>query len=171
MKYSVIQQNFNIDSTTGLRSDKTIVLTVAKSKKLYPERLRLVEYYDRGNDNLLVFMTNNFDVSALEVANLYKNRWQIEVFFRWLKQNLMVKKFWGYSQNAIKTHLWMAVCTHLLVAYIKQMVKSPLTTYELMQILGAALFDKTSIRELLAENNNLQIKKNQNVKELLFLFS
>jgi IS4 transposase len=118
LRYSVIEQNFNIDETTGLRTDETIELTIPKSKQLYPERLRLVNYYDSENDNLLVFLTNNFDVSALEVANLYKNRWQIEIFFKWLKQNLTVKKFWGYSENAVKTHLWMAVCTHLLVAYI-----------------------------------------------------
>ncbi|GHT36368.1 hypothetical protein FACS189434_14600 [Bacteroidia bacterium] len=166
LKYSIIEQNFNIDQTTGLRTDKIIVLTIAKSKQLYPEKLRLVEYYDNENNNLLVFLTNNFEVAALEVANLYKNRWQIEVFFKWLKQNLTVKKFWGYSQNAVKTHLWMAVCTHLLIAYIKQMVKSPLSIYEIMQILGASLFDKTPIRELLTEYNYLQVKKNQNVKEL-----
>ena len=80
MRYEVVEQNFNIDETTGLRTDKTIRLTVAKSKKLYPEELRLVEFFDDTNSELLVFLTNNFDVSALEVANLYRNRWQIEVF-------------------------------------------------------------------------------------------
>jgi IS4 transposase len=80
MKYEIIEQNFNIDEATGLRTDKTVMLTVAKSKKLYPETLRLVEFYDSENDALLVFLTNNVEVSALEVANLYKNRWQIEVF-------------------------------------------------------------------------------------------
>ena len=81
MKYKIVEQNFNIDETTGLRTDKTIKLTVAKSKKLYPQNLRLVEFYDSANDVLLVFLTNNFEISALDVANLYKNRWQIEVFF------------------------------------------------------------------------------------------
>jgi IS4 transposase len=93
MKYEVTEQNFNIDETMGLRSDKTVRLTVAKSKKLYPENLRLVEFYDVENDELLVFPTNNFEVSALEVAYLYKNRWQIKVFFKRIKQNLTVKKF------------------------------------------------------------------------------
>ncbi|MDR2840980.1 MAG: IS4 family transposase [Paludibacter sp.] len=170
MQYRVIEQNFNIDQNTELRTDKIVELTVAKSKKLYPQRLRLVEFYDSQNDNLLVFLTNNFDVSAFEVANLYKNRWQIEVFFKWLKQNLTVKKFWGYSENAVKTHLWMAVCSHLLVAYIKQMVKSQLSIHEIMQILGTSLFDKTPIRELLTENTDFQVMKNQNVKEQLSLF-
>jgi hypothetical protein len=168
LRYNVLEQNFNIDETTGLRTDKTIELAVPKSKQLYPERLRLVEYYDIDNDNLLVFLTNNLDVSALEVANLYKNRWQIEIFFKWLKQNLTLKKFWRYSENAVKTHLWMAVCSHLLVAYIKQMVKSPLSIYEIIQILGTSLFDKTPIRELLTEGNDFQVK---NVKEQLSLFS
>jgi transposase len=110
MQYEVIEQNFNIDETTGLRTDKTVMLTVAKSKKLYPEKLRLVEFYDRGNNVLLVFLTNNFEVSALDVANLYKNRWQIEVFFKWMKQNLVIKKLWGHSENAVKVHIWIAIC-------------------------------------------------------------
>ena len=95
MRFDVVEQNFNIDETTGLRSDKMIILTGIKSKKLYPDKLRPVEFYDVENDELPVFLTNNFEVSALEVANLYKNRWQIEVFFKWIKQNLTIKKFWG----------------------------------------------------------------------------
>ena len=90
LKYCITEQNFNIDESTGLRTDKTILLTGYKSKKLYPEQLRLVEYYDNEKNVLLVFLTNNFEVSALEVAYLYKNRWQIEVFFKWIKQNLTI---------------------------------------------------------------------------------
>ena len=167
MRYEVIEQNFNIDETTGLRTDKTVCLTVAKSKKLYPEKLRLVEFYDDINSELLVFLTNNFDVSALEVANLYRNRWQIEIFFKWIKQNLTVKKLWGHSVNAVKIHLWVAICTHLIVAYIKHIMHSQLSIYEISQILGTSLFDKTLIRDLLNESNKFQIKQNQNVKELL----
>ena len=166
MKYEVVEQNFNIDQTTGLRTDKTVMLTIQKSKGLYPEKLRLVEYYDNQNDELLVFLTNNFEVSALEIANLYKNRWQIEVFFKWIKQNLVVKKLWGYSVNAVKTHLWMAICTYLIVAYIKYELKSNYSVYEIMQILGISALDKTPIRELLCEQRQL----NQNVKEQLKLF-
>ena len=163
MKYEVVEQNFNIDQTTGLRTDRTVMLTIQKSKGLYPEKLRLVEYYDNQNDELLVFLTNNFEVSALEIANLYKNRWQIEVFFKWIKQNLVVKKLWGYSVNAVKTHLWMAICTYLTVAYIKYELKSNYSVYEIMQILGISALDKTPIRELLCEQRQL----NQNVKEQL----
>jgi hypothetical protein len=166
MKYEVVEQNFNIDQTTGLRTDKTVMLTIPKSKGLYPQKLRLVEYYDNQNDELLVFLTNNFEVSALEIANLYKNRWQIEVFFKWIKQNLIIKKLWGYSVNAVKTHLWIAICTYLLVAYIKYELKSNYSVYEIIQILSISVFDKTPIRELFCEQRQL----NQNVKEQLELF-
>jgi len=83
---------------------------VAKSKKLYPNQLRQFEYYDTEKDLLLVFLSNNFEVSALEIARLYKNRWQIEVFFKWVKQNLVIKKLWGHSPNAVKIHIWTAIC-------------------------------------------------------------
>lgn len=167
MRYSVIKENFNIDHSVGLRSDKIIVLTVHKSKKYYPEELRIVEFFDDANEELLTFMTNNMDVSALEVAYLYKNRWQIEVFFKWIKQNLTVTKLWGHSENAVKTHLWVAICSHLIVAYVKHLTQSPLSIYEIMQILKNSMFDKTPLGNLLNVNNEIQIDKNQDVKELL----
>lgn len=167
MRYCVIEENFNIDQSTGLRSDKIIELTIAKSKRLYPEKLRIVEFYDEKNDEVLTFLTNNFDVSALEVAYLYKNRWQIEIFFKWIKQNLTVKKLWGQSENAVKVHLWVAICSHLIVAYVKHLTKSPLSIYEVMQILNTSLFDKTPLVKLLNVNEKNQIVENQEVKELL----
>jgi hypothetical protein len=160
LKYAIIEQNFNIDEATGLRADKTIELTIAKSKKLYPEKLRLVEFYDAEKDNYLVFMTNNFEVTALEVSYIYKNRWQIEIFFKWIKQNLVIKKLWGYSQNAVKIHIWTAICSYLIVAYIKKSVKSELSIYQIMQILSISAFDKTPISQLLSDFQN-----NQNVNE------
>jgi len=168
LKYDVIEQNYNIDETTGLRTDKTIVLTVAKSKKLYPEMLRLVEFYDQEKDNYLVFLTNNFEVSALEVAYLYKNRWQVEIFYKWIKQNLTIKKLWGHSPNAVKIHIWIAICTYLIIAYVKHSLRSTLSIYEIMQILGISAFDKTPIIELLTD---FQVNSNQNVKEQLDLFN
>jgi hypothetical protein len=169
MRYSVVGQNFNIDQTTGLRADKTVKLTIAKSKRLYPEMLRLVEFYDDENDEMLVFLTNNFAVSALEVARLYQQRWQIEVFFKWIKQNLVVKKLWGHSENAVRIHLWVAICSYLIVAYIKHLLKSNLAIYEIMQILKVSTFAKTDLRELLTEQPR-KIQVNQNVKEQLLLF-
>jgi hypothetical protein len=160
LKYIIIEQNFNIDEKTGLRADKTIELTVVKSKKLYPEKLRLIEYYDAERDNYLVFMTNNFEVTALEVSYIYKNRWQIETFFKWIKQNLVIKKLWGHSQNAVKTHIWIAICTYLIVAYVKKSIKSELSIYQIMQILSISAFDKTPISQLLNDFQN-----NQNVNE------
>lgn len=166
MAYIVVESNYNIDESTGLRGDKTIQLTGYKSKKLYPENLRMVEYYDEDKDVLLVFLTNNFEVSALEVTRLYRNRWQIEVFFKWIKQNLTIKKLWGHTENAVNVHIWIAICTYLIVAYIKHSIKSTLSIYEIMQILGISAFDKTSIKELLTE-----IEVNQNVKEQYNLFN
>ena len=163
LKYEVMEQNFNIDLATGLRSDRTIALTVAKSKRLYPNKLRLVEYYDTEKELLLVFLSNNFEVSALEIARLYKNRWQIEVFFKWIKQNLVVKKLWGHSPNAVKIHIWTAICAYLIVAYMKHALKSNYSIYEIMQILSVSAFNKTHVRDLLSFS-----QVNQNVKELQY---
>ncbi len=165
LNYIEIERNFNIDDSSGLRSDKTIKLNGYKSKKLYPENFRLVEYYDQEKALLLMFLTNNFDVSALEVACLYKNRWQIEVFFKWIKQNLTIKRLWGHSENAVNIYIWVAICTYLIVAYIKHSLKTNLSVYEIMQILGISAFDKTSVKELLTE-----VQVNQNVKEQYDLF-
>lgn len=166
MDYRVLENNFNLDETTGLRSDRTIRLKGPKSKQLYPDTLRMVEYYDDEKDLLLTFITNNFEVSSLEIARLYRNRWQIEVFFKWIKQNLTIKTLWGHSENAVKVHVWIAICTYLIVAKVKYVLKSTLSIYEIMQILGISVFDKTPVKELLTE---LQI--NQNFKEQGNLFS
>jgi signal peptidase I len=166
MDFSVTEVNYNIDESTGLRGDKIIILNGYKSKRLYPEPLRLVEYYDNEKDTLFNFLTNNTSASALEIAHLYRNRWQIEIFFKWIKQNLTIKKLWGHSENAVNIHIWVAICTYLIVAKIKHSLKSDLSIYEIMQILGISVFDKAPIRELLTE---YQI--NQDVKEQLNLFS
>ena len=166
MDYRVLESNFNIDETTGLIGDKTIKLKGPKSKQLYPEALRMVEYYDDEKDMMLTFITNNFEVSALEVARLYRNRWQIEVFFKWIKQNLTIKTLWGHSENAVNVHIWIAICTYLIIAQVKHILKSELSVYEIMQILGISVFDKTPVKELLTES---QI--NQNFKEQGNLFS
>ena len=162
---TVVEQNFNIDKTTGLRSDKTITLNGIKSKKLYPENLRLIEYYDDEKDTYLTFLSNNFEASALEIARLYRNRWQIEVFFKWIKQNLTIKKLWGHSENAVNIHIWVAICTYLIVAYVKYTLNSQLSIYEVMQILGISTFDKTPVKELLTD-----FQDNQNFKEQKDLF-
>ena len=154
-----------IDKSTGLRCDQTIKLLGPKSKHLYPEKLRRIKYYDQEKGLMLVFLTNNFDIEAMDIATIYKNRWQIEVFFRWIKQNLQIKTLWGHSENAVKTHLWIAICTYLIVAYLKHQIKSSYSVYEMMQILGISAISKIPVNELFT---NKQI--NQDFKEQLNLF-
>ena len=166
LDYTVMECNYNLDEKTGLRGDKRIKLEGYKSKQLYPKTLRIVEYYDDEKDIMLVFLTNNFEVTALEIAHLYRNRWQIEVFFKWIKQNLTIKRLWGHSENAVNVHIWVAICTYLIVAHVKYSLKSNLTIYETMQILGISAFDKTPVKELLTE-----IQVNQNIKEQYDLFN
>ena len=166
LDYLVTGWEMNIDESSGILSDKTIKLKGPKSKRLYPDKLRMVEYYDDEKDMVFVFITNNFEVSALDVARLYRNRWQIEVFFKWIKQNLTIKTLWGYSENAVNIHIWIAICTYLIVAYVKFSLQSKLSIYEIMQILGISAFDKAPVKELLTE---LQV--NQNVKEQYDLFN
>lgn len=165
MLFEVVETNYNIDERTGLISDQTIVLTGVKSAKLYSIPMRMVVYRDIEKDILLTFITNNFELTALDVAYIYKNRWQIEVFFKWIKQNLTIKRLWGHSENAVHIHIWVALSAYLIVAYIKAQLRSELSVYEVMQILSISAFDKTPIAELLTE-----IHSNQNVKEQPTLF-
>lgn len=154
-----------VDKTKGLRCDQTITLKVKKSKTQYPEKLRRIKYYDEEKNILLVFLTNNFELDPMEIATLYKHRWQIEVFFRWIKQNLQIKTMWGHSMNAVQIHLWVAICTYLIVANLKHQIRSPYSVYELMQILGISAFDKTPVNELVTKK-----KINQNIKKQPNLF-
>lgn len=155
-----------INKSTGLRCDQSIKLLIPKSKKQYPEKLRRIKYYDQEKDLMLVFLTNNFDIDALDIATIYKNRWQIEVFFRWIKQNLQIKTLWGHSENAVKVHLWTAICTYLIVAHLKHQIRSSYSVYEMMQILGISAFAKMPINELFTKKQT-----NQNFKEQLNLFN
>ncbi len=165
--YSVVENNFNIDHALGIQADKIIQLTGPKSKKLYPDHLRLIEYFDQEKNILLTFITNNEEATALEIAKLYRNRWQIETFFKWIKQNLSVKVLWGHSENAVNIHIWVAIITYLIVAYVKHALKSNLSIYEIIQILGISAFDKTPLEELLLDD----FQVNQNVNEQINLFN
>lgn len=150
LKFRVVRSR-KVDKTSGLRCDQIIKLKVKKSKLHYSEKLRRIKYYDKEKKILLVFLTNNFELDPLEIATLYKHRWQIEVFFRWIKQNLQIKTLWGHSMNAVQIHLWVAICTYLIVALLKHQIRSPYSVYELMQILGISVFDKTPINELITK--------------------
>ena len=142
-----------VDKTTGLRCDQTIILGGPLTSKLYPEPLRRVVYRDLETGKRFVFLSNNFVLPALTIANIYKCRWQVELFFRWIKQHLRIKSFYGTSPNAVKTQVWIAICTYVLVAIIKKERKVDLSLHEILQILSVSLFEKTPINEALALEN------------------
>ena len=138
-----------VDPSTGLRSDQTIVLTGPKTSKLYPDPLRRITYFDVETNRRFVFLTNNFILPALTIALLYKYRWQIELFFKWIKQHLRIKAFYGTSKNAVKSQIWIAISIYVLVAIIKKQLKIERSLNEILQILSITLFENTSLLQLL----------------------
>ena len=164
MRYEVIEHRHNFDSNTGINGDFTIKLTTSKSKKLYPEPIRMVSYHDSETGNNVEFITNNFEINALEVANLYRHRWDIEVFFKWIKQNIVVKTLWGYSENAVKTHLWVAIIAYLIIARIKADYHSPYSITEVATLIRVSALERVDLRDLITKPKDSIIQK-QNVKE------
>lgn len=140
-----------VDRTTGLRCDQTIILKHFYSYKDYPDQLRRVKYYDKETNTTYVYLTNNFDITAQTIAELYKHRWQIELFFKWIKQHLKVQVFWGYSFNAVKTQICIAISTFFLVAIAKKQLKVKINLYEILQILQVSQFEKTSLISLISK--------------------
>lgn len=138
-----------VDKTTGLRCDQTVMLTGTQPSQDYPIHLRRVKFYDAKHDKLLVFLTNNFDLPALTIADLYRCRWQVELFFKWIKQHLRIKRFFGTSENAVKTQVWIAIAVYVLVAIVKKRLKSDASLYTLLQIFSLTLFEKTPMDQLL----------------------
>lgn len=157
-----------VDKSTGLKYDQTVKLTNYKSQKDYPDKLRRIKYYDAEKAKTYIFLTNNSQVDALIITQLYKNRWQIELFFKWIKQHLKIKKFWGESENAVKTQIWIAVCAYLVVAILKKQLQSDLSLYNILQILSVSLFDKTPVNQLLT-STDLQ-SENKHVHNQLKIF-
>jgi IS4 transposase len=151
----------SVSKPSGIRCDQTIRLRGKKTKKFYPEKLRRVKYFDVEKKVTLVFLTNNQTATSEEIVLLYKHRWDIESFFKWMKQHLQLKQLWGHSENAVNLHIWVAIIAYLLVAYLKVQVKSPLSVYEIEQILSISVFDKTPVNELLTEKQINQIFKEQ----------
>jgi hypothetical protein len=137
-----------VDRNSGLRSDHIISLQAFYAAKDYPDKLRRVRFYDTEHHRSLVFLTNHFGLPALTVAQLYQRRWSVELFFRWLKQHLRIKVFYGTSANAVQTQLWVAVCVYALVAILKKRLGSTATLYEILQILSVSVFEKTPINQL-----------------------
>jgi len=139
-----------VDKTSGIKCDQTIKLTGYYAAKNYPDKIRRIKYYDKELKRTFVFITNNFKIKALSVAALYKNRWKIELFFKWIKQHLKVKTFWGQSKNAVYTQIWVAISNYVLVAMLQKRLDIDRSRYEILQILSVSLFDKTPINQLLA---------------------
>jgi len=134
-----------IDKTSGVRSDQTVILTTIESAKAYPDALRRVSYYDAETEKRLKFLTNNFSLPALTIAQIYKCRWQVELFFKWIKQHLRIKAFFGTSENAVKTQIWIAVSVYVLVAIIRKRLGMEASLYQILQILSVTLFEKVPI--------------------------
>src|SRR6202453_2328573 len=156
-----------VDRATGVVCDQTIALDGHYARKDYPERLRRIRYNDAETGKALVFLTNHFELPALTIAALYKNRWQVELFFKWIKQHLRIKRFYGTSENAVKTQIWIAVSVYVLVAIIKKRLRLEASLYTLMQVLSVTIFEKMPIRTALSaemyqcdtgtENNQLNL--------------
>jgi hypothetical protein len=134
-----------VDKSTGVRSDQTVILTSFESASVYPDALRRVSYFDTETNKRLKFLTNNFVLPALTIAQIYKCRWQVELFFKWIKQHLRIKAFYGTSENAVKTQIWIAVSVYVLVAIIRKRLGLEASLYQTLQILSVTLFEKTPI--------------------------
>jgi hypothetical protein len=153
-----------VDKSTGVRSDHTVVLTTIGSATAYPDALRRISYFDAETNNRLKFLTNNFTLPALTIAQIYKCRWQVELFFRWIKQHLRIKAFFGTSENAVKTQIWIAVSVYVLVAIVRKRVGLEASLYQILQILSVTLFEKTPILRALdasGSHNDLLVPRNQ----------
>ena len=167
IKYRVIKRKIT-KKETGVICDQTIVLTGAATSKKYPARLRRIRYFDAETGNTLIFLTNNFKLSALTIAALYRNRWGIEIFFKWIKQHLKIQTFWGHSENAVRTQVWIAISTYVLVVIVKKKLKLPHKLYEILQLISLSAFDRTPLKNLFL-NENIQDVKEQNCNQLILL--
>ncbi|MDO9100856.1 MAG: IS4 family transposase [Candidatus Nitrotoga sp.] len=154
-----------VDKPTGLIYDQTIALTSIKASKGYPQHLRRIKFHDAEHDRDLVFLTNNFELPALTIAQLYRCRWQVERFFKWIKQHLRIKRFYGTTENAVKTQIWIAISVYVLVAIVKKRLNTEASLYTILQILSLTLFEKTPLDQLL-NNSEMQLTIQQNCNQL-----
>jgi hypothetical protein len=159
-----------VDKTTGVRSDHTVILTAINSAEAYPESLRRVSYLDVATRKRFKFLTNNFTLPALTIAQIYKSRWQVELFFKWIKQHLRIKAFYGTSENAVKTQIWIAVSVYVLVAIVRKRMGLESSLYQILQILSLTLFEKTPILQALQVSNSQEILPDPGNQLILFDF-
>jgi hypothetical protein len=157
--------SYPVDKTKGVVYDQSIMLNGHYAVKNYPDKIRRVKFKDEETGKLLLFLTNNFDLSATDIAQLYKHRWIIEIFFKWIKQHLKIKSFWGRSENAVKTQVWIAVSVYTIVLIAKKKFKLQQTPYEILQILSISIFDKMPINQLF-QQTQLQYSKEQKDNQL-----
>ena len=153
------------DKTNGVLYDQTIMLNNHYASKDYPEKMRRIKFRDDATGKVLVFLTNNFHLKATEIAQLYKHRWKIELFFKWIKQHLKIKSFWGHSENAVKTQVWIAVSVYVLVAIAKKKFMLRQSLYEILQIISISIFERMPINQLF-QQTQLQYFKEQNPNQL-----
>ena len=165
-KFRRIYSN-KVDKSTGVKTDQIGIFTVWKSHQRYPEKIRRIKYIDSETKKEFIFLTNNFKLQATDIALLYKNRWHIELFFKWIKQHLKIKTFWGHTQNAVKTQVYCDIITYCLISILAKELKIDRSIYEILQILGISLLDKTPVKELLINTDYKNVKElNYNI--LLF---
>jgi len=157
-----------VDRTTGLICDQTIQLTGLCQAKDYPDKLRRVKYYDAETDKTLVFLTNNFELPALTIAKLYRCRWQVELFFKWIKQNLRIKTFYGTSENAVKAQVWIAISVYVLVAIMKKRLKIEASLYTMLQVLSVTIFERMPVLQALTEQDSKTITDDNSNQLILF---
>ena len=158
-----------VDKTTGLICDQSVLLTGFYQAKDYPDKLRRVKYHDKETDKILVFLTNNFTLPAMTIAELYRCRWQVELFFRWIKQNLRIKTFYGTSENAVKAQIWIAVSVYVLVAIMKKRLKIEASLYTILQVLSVTIFERMPLLQALTDSDyRSETDENNNQ---LFLFN
>jgi len=159
-----------VDKSSGLRCDQTVRLTGYYSNQHYPVHFRRVKYFDAEQNKNLVFLTNNFKLSPMIISELYRNRWKVELFFKWIKQHLRIKAFYGTSQNAVKTQVWIAICTYLTVAILKKQLKIEMSLYTILQILSVSLFEKAPVYQLLTGTDYENVTGINTKQLLLFNF-
>ena len=154
----VLQRRYShpVDKSTGVRSDHTVILTAIGSAKVYPDVLRRISYLDIETRKRFKFLTNNFTLPALTITQIYKSRWQVELFFKWIKQHLRIKAFYGNSENAVKTQIWIAVSVYVLVAIVRKRLGLEASLYQILQILSVTLFEKTPILRALQPSDSTE---------------
>lgn len=158
MQYKIIYR-CAVDKENGVLCDQNIELSGVNSRKKYPKQLRRIRYYDKESSNMFVFITNNFKLSALTIAALYKCRWGIETFFKWIKQHLKIQNFWGQSENAVRTQVWIAISTYIIVVIAKKRLNLSQSLYEILQLISISMFDKTPLKALFANENYQDVKE------------